>query len=234
MTRKRGDGLRICACGRAKHPGGLRCSECYHRRWVSDEDTTLRQLIARGYEYKLIGRALGRSADACRSRAFFLGVKLDRAAILENRKRGRNRFYGNAAKVSRRMKRMMKQFTPFDRAIRAEELRQRNKAGTMGMKGKHHTPEVCQRIREAHLGRVMSAETRRKISEARKAYWAAKRDGGQAAYRQAMMADNARRRSFETEDDAPRIWCAQCELQVTAARANACASPFCKAKAIAA
>lgn len=239
MTRKRGDGLRYCACGARKLPGSYRCASCYLRRWTEKEDTFLRDAVSEGWEYKKIGRLLARSGEACRNRASYLGLKQNREHTLTNRANGRARFYGNAKKVERRMKRMLKTFTPTERAIRAEELRQRNKAGITGMKGKHHTAEVRARISAAHKGRVMSTETRRKISEARKAYWAAKRDGGQSAYREAMLEDRRRLRAFGEWGEAhshevEMAWCGQCEKRVSVEQATLCGSPFCKAKALAA
>src|SRR5207302_398305 len=138
--------------------------DCYQPLWRPDQDAKLRELVAAGWEYARIARKLKRTDHACRNRAKILGVSQALAATLENRKRGRERFYADPAKVARRLKRIMRTFTPDERAVRAEELRQRNIAGTMGVKGRGHTPEVCERIRLAHLGRVMSPETRAKIS----------------------------------------------------------------------
>lgn len=201
------------------------------RRWTPEDDAALRELVIVGVEYRKIGRRLKRSEFACRCRATALGIKMTRDAVLENRKQGRTRFYRNAAKAQLRIKRLLKSYTPLDRAIRAEELRQRNKAGITGIKGKHHSEEARRRIGDAHR-HPKSPETRAKMSEGAKRRWAEHRDGGQSAYRAAMLADKGRLRRLNDDEchDERRIWCAQCEKQVTASVAAACASPFCKAK----
>lgn len=211
------------------------CAECYHRRWTAAEEQQLAELLAEGKTYAHIGQRLDRSEVAVLWHARLIGVRQDPDAIVVNRAAGRAAFWSDKAKVRSWKKKIKKALrTPQSRAIFAEELRQRNLAGTMGVR--HHTQETKDRIRAANLGRVMAPETRQKISAARKAYWAAKRDGGQAAYLAAMLADEGRLRRLNDDEchDERRIWCGQCERQVTASRAAACASPFCKAKEMAA
>lgn len=224
-----------CECGGQKHPQAKRCVECYRPRWTPEQDAELREYVAAGWEYGRIARRLKRTSVACRLRASFLGLKQDVAATLENRKRGRERFRNSPQKVERRRKRMKKAFTPDERAVRAEEARQRNLSGVFSFKGRHHTPETCARISAANTGRAMPAETREKIAAARRAYWAARRDGGQSAYRATMQGDRTRLAGFNPEIEGDRrLWCTQCERQVTATEAGSCGSRFCTAKAHAA
>lgn len=193
------------------------------RTWTPEEDAILRGMVGEGREYKKIGRKLKRTTMACRLRASFLGLKQSKEAILANRQRGRERFFSNPKKAERWRERVARQFTPQDRAIRAEELRQRNIAGTMGLKGRHHSPEARAKISAAHKGRPNTPEQNRKIAKARKAYW--------AAWRAAPRRD---RLDEYLAEDAANIWCLQCERRVTADQARACMSRFCKAKAMAA
>lgn len=211
------------------------------RLWTPEEDARLREMVAAGHEYRGIAISLRRSQNACKSRAWLLRIGLSRAAILANRAKGRERFKRNEKKVARRLERVMRVFTPDERAVRAEELRQRNRAGITGLKGRHHRPEVCARISAANKGKKRTAEQRQNLSVGAKKRWATWRaNRPEALAKAAMLADKAADRfSVWFGDDArppetPSIWCSQCERQVTAARAEACDSRFCKAKALAA
>lgn len=230
--------IAVCSCGRSKDRRAKQCAECYHRRWTADEEALVRSLVAEGATFKAIGERLGRSEAAVTHHARQIGATHDEATIASNRAAGRSAFWADKQKVREWKKKIKKALrTPQSRAIFAEELRQRNLAGKMGVR--HHSEETKARIRAAHLGRVMAPETRRKISEARKAYWAAKRDGGQSAARAAMLADRARLKAFgewgePTSAEVNLIWCGQCERRVSTQQASVCGSPFCKAKELAA
>jgi hypothetical protein len=161
--------------------------------------------------------------------------------VLANRKAGRDRFWNNSARVARWIKRVSKQYTPLDREIRAEELRQRNLQGKM-MKGRHHSPEARERIAAANRGRIFTPEHKAKIAEGHRLYWerwrALKRKGIEDV-RAAMLADRKRLLAFgkwgePQSASVDLIWCAQCERRVSTEQAQVCSSQFCKAKALAA
>lgn len=209
------------------------------RRWTDEEDAALRELVASGLEYKRIGKRLDRSVNACRSRAAYLGVKQEWSATLANRKCGNDRFYRNKAKVERRRKKTLKTYTADERAVRAAEARHRNLVGTLGMRGRHHSPETRARISAAHKGRKMAEATKRKISEARKRYWFIRKGGAQIKTKKAAMnpydASRAARDDYkqhrpEMEAEEQLFWCDQCDRRVTAEKIAACVSRFCKAK----
>jgi hypothetical protein len=219
------------------------------KRWTDEEDGLLRELVAAGKEYRLIARRVYHSTESCRYRACKLGIRLPVEAILANRAKGRQRFYNNPKKVARRLERISKRFTPEERAILAQELAERNRAGITGLKGKHHRPEVRQRIAAAHRGRKMTAEHRAKIAEGRRRYWERWRaNKPEALLRAAMLKDSARQAEFAqrssvelpyyaTQDLLPAadlFWCAQCERRVDGEQASVCASRWCKAKQAAA
>jgi hypothetical protein len=128
-------------------------------------------MTADGVDRREIGEALGRSVHACASRGVLLGIRKDRSAVLANRKRGRDAFWDNEDRVARWRKNVARQFTPLDRMIRAEELRQRNRAGITGIKGRGHSADAKERIRKALKGRTYTAQHRAKIARARKRYW---------------------------------------------------------------
>lgn len=227
----------LCACGGKKDRRAAKCLPCSKRLWTPEDDARLRTMVEEGIEYRAMGRKLGRSEYACRSRSHFLGCRLSREAILANRAKGRQRFYNDPKKVERRRKRHAKKMTPEARAIFAEEARQRNRAGTFGVK--HHRPEVRAKISAAHKGRKLSAEHRRKISEARKLYWFIRKGGSSIKTHKAQMIpyrplapklENIPSWSDAAPEEEELLWCAQCDRRVSADRIANCASQFCKVK----
>lgn len=206
------------------------------RSWSAEDDALLREMIEAGREYRSIARTLKRSISACRCHASALRFKLDPSAVLANRKRGRDRFNNNPRKSARRIERLLASYTPLDRKIRAEELRQRNKSGVTGLKGRHHSADSRRKISSANKGKPKSLETRQRMSEAAKRRWSEWRaNRPEQLARRVMLADREHLKAFgewgvPIATEADLIWCGQCELRVSAERARGCVSPFCKAK----
>jgi len=274
MTRLRGDGLRVCACGGRKDPDARRCKQCVKPRWKPNDDARLRRMVAKGIDYPVIAAILRRSVNGCQQRATGLGVKMPRALAEANRRAGLARFHGDPERMARMVARMRRQFTPEDRAMRAEEARRRMAKGTFGFKGRHHAEDTRERISKANKGRAKSAETRQKMSAAAKRRWDSRAEkltllearkqgkldqfiaeretvGDAEAFRKTLdsMAGVPRREEvvimerkpmpdFATFRVQPRpkpspegkVWCEQCQQRVAPVQADACVSPWCKAK----
>lgn len=222
----------FCACGREKDRRAVVCFLC--RQWSQEEDDVLEAMIAAGDEYTQIARKLGRSKHACRSRAFLRNLKKDHSSTLANRERGRKRFWNDKVKVARWRRAIAKSFTPLDRAIRAEELRQRNRAGIMGVR--HHTEEVRARISAANKGRKLTPEHRAKIGAGRSAYFKRLRENEpEQIYRRAMLSSLPHIRTADAgQEDAAKQWCAQCDRLVSDKAASVCSSRFCSLRSEAA
>jgi hypothetical protein len=161
----------LCACGWTKHPQAIKCAYCQNRKWTDAEEQMLIEMTEFGTDRRHIAVVLNRTVYSVAARGTKLGLKKDREAILQNRKLGRDEFWNDEERVADWKRRVAKQFTHLDRKIRAEELRQRNRTGVTSFAGRHHTPEVCERISAAQKGRRFTPEHRAKISKARKRYW---------------------------------------------------------------
>jgi hypothetical protein len=128
-------------------------------------------MTAEGIERSKIAEVIGRTVHACASRGVLLGIRKERSAVLANRKHGRDIFWSDEERVAQWRKNVARQYTLFDRMIRGEEMRQCNRAGITGIKGKQHSFETRSKISAALIGRNFTPDHRAKIAKARKRYW---------------------------------------------------------------